>query len=200
MPIMEDEHGTYIMNSRDLRAVGHVARLVAIGVDSLKIEGRTKSRYYVSRTAQLYRRAIDDAVAGRPFNPALITELDGLSNRGYTSGFLGRHPAQDTQNYDTGSSETRSSQFAGEVLLDKDGRAEVETKNRFQVGDHLEVIHPAGNRVVPVTHMKSGNGETVNVASGSPMRVRIPVQAPAEGALPARLIDQAVELAPQFCS
>jgi collagenase-like PrtC family protease len=69
MPIMEDEHGTYIMNSKDLRAVEHVARLVKIGVDSLKIEGRTKSQYYVTRTAQIYRRAIDDAVAGRPFNP-----------------------------------------------------------------------------------------------------------------------------------
>ncbi|WP_293606129.1 U32 family peptidase, partial [Polaromonas sp. UBA4122] len=55
------------------RAVEHVERLVKIGVDSLKIEGRTKSQYYVSRTAQVYRRAIDDASAGRPFNPALIT-------------------------------------------------------------------------------------------------------------------------------
>jgi hypothetical protein len=62
-----------------------VERLVKIGVDSLKIEGRTKSQYYVSRTAQVYRRAIDDAVAGRPFNPELITELEGLSNRGYTA-------------------------------------------------------------------------------------------------------------------
>jgi hypothetical protein len=60
-------------------------RLVKIGVDSLKIEGRTKSQYYVTRTAQTYRRAIDDAVAGRPFNPELITELEGLSNRGYTA-------------------------------------------------------------------------------------------------------------------
>ncbi|MGL4435352.1 MAG: tRNA 5-hydroxyuridine modification protein YegQ, partial [Giesbergeria sp.] len=97
MPIMEDEHGTHIMNSKDLRAVEHVQRLVEIGVDSLKIEGRTKSQYYVSRTAQIYRRAIDDAVAGRPFNPELITELEGLSNRGYTPGFLERRPANDYQ-------------------------------------------------------------------------------------------------------
>jgi putative protease len=66
-------------------------RLTKIGVDSLKIEGRTKSLYYVARTAQVYRRAIDDAVAGRPFNPELlITELEGLSNRGYTGGALTR--------------------------------------------------------------------------------------------------------------
>ena len=64
MPIMEDEMGTYIMNSKDLRAVEHVQRLVEIGIDCLKIEGRTKSHYYTARTAQVYRRAIDDAVAG----------------------------------------------------------------------------------------------------------------------------------------
>ncbi|MFZ3141690.1 tRNA 5-hydroxyuridine modification protein YegQ [Polaromonas sp.] len=187
MPIMEDEHGTYIMNSKDLRAVEHVARLVKIGVDSLKIEGRTKSGYYVSRTAQVYRRAIDDAVAGRPFNPELITELEGLANRGYTSGFLERRPAQDTQNYKSGSSEMRRSQFVGEVRSVRDGWAEVETKNRFQVGDMLEVIHPDGNRTVQVTRMKNLDDEEISVASGSPLRVRIPLEAPANGALLARL-------------
>ena len=189
MPIMEDEHGTYIMNSKDLRAVEHVERLVRIGVDSLKIEGRTKSGYYVSRTAQVYRRAIDDAVAGRPFNPALITELEGLANRGYTSGFLERRPAQDYQNYETGSSEMRRSQFVGEVRALAGGWAEVETKNRFAVGDTLEVIHPEGNRTVAVTAMKNLDGEAISVASGSPMRVRIPLEAPAQGALLARLFD-----------
>ena len=189
MPIMEDEHGTYIMNSKDLRAVEHVERLVKIGVDSLKIEGRTKSQYYVSRTAQVYRRAIDDAVAGRPFNPALITELEGLSNRGYTAGFLERRPSQDYQNYETGSSEMRRSQFVGEVKSEKDGWAEVETKNRFSVGDTLEVIHPSGNRTLEVSAMKNLDGETITVASGSPMRVWIPLEAPADGALLARLFE-----------
>jgi len=189
LPIMEDEHGTYIMNSKDLRAVEHVGRLVSIGVDSLKIEGRTKSGYYVSRTAQVYRRAIDDAVVGRPFNPALIGELEGLANRGYTSGFLERRPAQDYQNYESGGSEMRRSQFVGEVKSLQDGWAEVETKNRFQVGDTLEVIHPGGNRTVPVTAMKNLDGDAITVASGSPMRVRIPLDAPARGALLARLFD-----------
>ncbi|MDI1246093.1 MAG: tRNA 5-hydroxyuridine modification protein YegQ, partial [Rhodoferax sp.] len=88
MPIEEDEHGTYVMNSKDLRAIEHVKRLVDIGVDSLKIEGRTKSPYYVARTVQSYRRAIDDAVAGRDLDPALLGQLEGLANRGYTSGFF----------------------------------------------------------------------------------------------------------------
>ena len=68
MPAFEDEHGTYIMNSRDLRAIQHIEQLVKLGVHSLKIEGRTKSHYYVARTAQAYRKAIDDAVAGRGFD------------------------------------------------------------------------------------------------------------------------------------
>ena len=188
MPIMEDEHGTYIMNSKDLRAVEHVQRLVEIGVDSLKIEGRTKSQYYVSRTAQVYRRAIDDAVAGRAFNPELITELEGLANRGYTSGFLERRPANDYQNYETGSSGARRSQFVAEVKNATDGWAEVETKNRFAVGDTLEIIHPSGNRLVQLTQMRGLEGEELQVAAGSPLRVRIPLDGPAEGALIARLL------------
>jgi putative protease len=187
MPIMEDEHGTYIMNSKDLRAVEHVERLVKIGVDSLKIEGRTKSQYYVSRTAQVYRRAIDDAAAGRPFNPNLITELEGLANRGYTAGFLERRPSNDYQNYETGHSDSHHSQFVGEVKTVQDGWAEVEAKNRFAVGDRLEIIHPSGNRILHLAAMKNLDGQAIEVAPGNPHRVWIPVDGPAEGALVARV-------------
>ena len=187
MPIMEDEHGTYIMNSKDLRAVELVEKLAKIGVDSLKIEGRTKSQYYVARTAQVYRRAIDDAVAGRAFNPQLITELEGLANRGYTSGFLERRPSQDYQNYETGHSVAKRSQFVGEVKGLQDGGAEVETKNRFSVGDWIEIIHPSGNRTVRLDRMKNAEGEAIEVAAGNPLRVWIPVDGPAEHALIARL-------------
>ncbi len=189
MPIMEDEHGTYIMNSKDLRAVEHVQRLVEIGIDSLKIEGRTKSQYYVSRAAQVYRRAIDDAVAGRPFNPALITELEGLSNRGYTAGFLERRPANDYQNYETGSSESQRSRFVGEVKSVADGWAEVETKNRFAVGDLIEIVHPSGNRTVRLMQMNNLDGEALQVASGSPLRVRIALDGNVDGALLARVFE-----------
>jgi putative protease len=189
MPIMEDEHGTYIMNSKDLRAVEHVDRLTRIGVDSLKIEGRTKSLYYVARTAQVYRRAIDDAVAGRPFNPELLLELEGLANRSYTGGLLERRPSQDYQNYVTGHSVAHRSQFVGEVRsVREDGWAEVETKNRFAVGDTIEVIHPAGNRRVQLDRMTNLDGEPVEVASGSPVRVWVPLGGPSDGALLARML------------
>ncbi|MFO1261838.1 MAG: tRNA 5-hydroxyuridine modification protein YegQ [Rhodoferax sp.] len=188
MPIMEDEHGTYIMNSKDLRAVEHVERLVHIGVDSLKIEGRTKSLYYVARTAQVYRRAIDDAVAGRPFNPALMLELEGLANRGYTSGFLERRPSQDYQNYITGHSDIGHSHFVGEVRSVVGGWAEVEVKNKFSVGDRMEVIHPSGNHIVTLEQMRNLDGEAISVAPGSPLQVRIPLEDRYAGALLARLL------------
>src|SRR5690606_12083866 len=116
MPMEEDEHGTYILNSRDLRALEHVQRLVEIGVDSLKIEGRTKSGYYVARTAQAYRRAIDDAVSGRGFDPSLLADLEGLANRGYTDGFYQRHHASDYQNYLQAHSASNVRRYVGDVL------------------------------------------------------------------------------------
>ena len=190
IPIMEDAHGTYIMNSKDLRAVEYVERLARIGVDSLKIEGRTKSLYYVSRTAQIYRRAIDDAVAGRPFNPALITELEGLSNRGYTPGFLERRPAQDYQNYETGSSQTQRSQFVGEVSRTqaRDGWLQVDVKNRFAVGDRMEIIHPSGNQTITLQAMQNLDGQGIQVANGSPLQVWLPLDARYAGALLARMV------------
>ena len=197
MPIMEDEHGTYIMNSKALRAVEHVARLTQIGVDSLKIEGRTKSLYYVARTAQVYRRAIDDAVAGRPFNPELLIELEGLSNRGYTGGLLERRPSNDYQNYISGHSVTQRSQYVGEVL-GTEGLADaglsgdwvlVETKNHFAVGDLIEVVHPSGNTTVRLQEMRNVEGQPVQVAQGSPVRVWIPLPARYSGALLARVVE-----------
>ena len=189
MPIMEDEHGTYIMNSKDLRAVEQVAELAKIGVDSLKVEGRTKSVYYVARVAQAYRKAIDDAVAGRPFDYSLLAELEGLANRGYTTGFLERHQTQEYQNYLEGHSLSKQSQYVGQVsAIDADGWATVDVKNRFAVGDTLEIIHPAGNQTVVLQAMKRG-GEAAEVAPGNGIQVQIPDMQGKEKALVARILN-----------
>jgi U32 family peptidase len=190
MPIMEDEHGTYIMNSKDLRAVEHIERLVKIGIDSLKIEGRTKSTYYVARTAQVYRKAIDDAVADLPFDPTLLGQLEGLANRGYTDGFYQRHHSNETQNYLRGYSESNRSQYVGDVTaIDEiNGMAEILVKNRFQIGDHLEIIHPSGNRVIQLEQMQNLDGAMIHVAPGSGHRVRIPLKGSIEKAFVARFI------------
>ncbi|OGS83886.1 MAG: U32 family peptidase [Gallionellales bacterium GWA2_59_43] len=176
MPVLEDEHGTYIMNSKDLRAVEHVERLVKIGVDSLKVEGRTKSIYYVARTAQVYRQAIDDAVKGRPFNLELLGALDALANRGYTDGFYERHHTHEQQNYMRGHSESFRQQYVGDIVSCADGMAEIDVKNKFQVGDKLEIVHPSGNSIVELKEMKSLEGVAITVAPGSGHRVRIPLQ------------------------
>ncbi|MCG9082149.1 prephenate-dependent tRNA uridine(34) hydroxylase TrhP [Laribacter hongkongensis] len=188
MPVMEDEHGTYIMNSKDLRAIELVEKLVRIGVDSLKIEGRTKSLYYVARTAQAYRQAIDDAVAGRPFDWSLLSQLDSLANRGYTPGFLERHQTQDYQNYLHGHSKATQSQYVGDVIgIHADGRAVIEVKNRFAVGDRLELLLPAGNRTLTLAALADTEGRPVEVAPGNGHRVLADLGAGVDGALISRL-------------
>ncbi len=188
MPIFEDEHGTYIMNSKDLRAVEHVGRLAEIGVDSLKVEGRTKSLYYVARAAQVYRRAIDDAADGKPFDPALLAELEGLANRGYTDGFYERHHTQEYQNYMRGHSESSRSLYVGDVRSIDSGMAVISVKNRFQVGDRLEIIHPSGNRTVELESMQDVEGHAIEVAPGDGHLVRIPLESGLEHALIARFL------------
>jgi len=174
MPVFEDEHGTYIMNSKDLRAVQHVARLARMGVDSLKIEGRTKSFFYAARTAQIYRMAIDDAIAGRDFNMDLMVALDGMANRGYTEGFYRRHVPDAYQNYENGSSRSDSQRFVGEVI-DNDGELmTVEVKNRIRVGDQLELMLPSGNRRFTLEHMQDRNGQAMDIAPGSGYVVQMP--------------------------
>ncbi len=177
LPIMEDENGTYIMNSKDLRAIEHIQRLVEIGIDSLKIEGRTKSHYYVARTAQSYRQAIDDALAGRPFQPELIGVLDNLANRGYTDGFYQRHHTHEQQNYISGYSKSHQQQFCGEIRAydPATGLAEIEVKNKFSVGDKLELILPTGNQDIVVEKMVNLYGHALDEASGSGYEVKIPL-------------------------
>ncbi len=167
MPAYEDEHGTYIMNSRDLRAVQHVERLVKMGIHSLKIEGRTKSHYYVARTAQVYRTAIDNAVAGRPFDMGLMSELEHLANRGYTEGFYRRHVPSEYQNYEVGHSSNPNQQFVGEAMACDGERMTVNVKNYFEVGDTLELISPAGNRTFTLQGIADRAGSAVSEAPGS---------------------------------
>lgn len=174
IPAYEDEHGTYIMNSRDLRAVQHVAELAKMGVHSLKIEGRTKSTYYVARTTQIYRRAIDEAVRNVPFDMSLMDELEALSNRGYTEGFLRRHPPQEYQTYEQGSSFLGTQQVVGTVSADDGQWLTVEVKNKFARGDLLELISPAGNLKFSTDFMENLHGQPVALAPGSGHRVRIP--------------------------
>ncbi|MDR0588106.1 MAG: U32 family peptidase C-terminal domain-containing protein [Burkholderiales bacterium] len=174
MEIDEDEHGTYILNSRDLRAVQHIQQLTDIGIDCFKIEGRTKSHYYCARVTRVYRRAIDDAVCRRPFNPQLLTELNALANRGYTEGFFNRHAAEDTQNYADGASSSFTERFVAEVehYDETTGYSDLIVKNHFEVGDTLTLITPDETRTRVLTALWNQDHQPINVAPGSGHRVR----------------------------
>ena len=173
----EDEHGTYFMNSKDLRAVQHVERLTQMGIHSLKIEGRTKSYFYCARTAQIYRKAIDDALAGKPFDSSLLTQLEGLANRGYTEGFLRRHVHSEYQNYENGSSSFDHQQYCGEILERNGDYLKVDVKNRFVVGDVLELMTTSGNITFELTEILDKKGNPILEAKGSGHVVEIPVPA-----------------------
>jgi putative protease len=183
MPIEEDEHGTYIMNSRDLRAVEHVHRLVDIGVDCLKIEGRTKSYYYTARATQIYRRAIDDAVSGKKFDPQLMTELENLAHRGYTDGFFERHAPQELQRYRDSSSRSQRQIFAGEVMqFDRPAsRVLIDIKNKISVGDEMELITTDGNYNFTLLKMTDKKGADIDCAPGNGHQVWIDIDKNIDG-------------------
>jgi putative protease len=175
MPAFEDEHGTYIMNSKDLRAVQHVEKLTQIGIDSFKIEGRTKSVYYVARTSQVYRKAIDDALLGQPFDMGLMDELEGMANRGFTEGFYRRHPPGEYQNYERGISTSSKQQFVGAILDRNENWLTVDVKNRFEAGDRLQLMTTSGNISFALPTIIDRNGNASNEAPGSGHIVKIPV-------------------------
>jgi len=178
MPAYEDEHGTYIMNSKDLRAVQHVERLLKMGIHSLKIEGRTKSHYYAARTAQVYRRAIDDASSGKAFDMNLMLQLEHLANRGYTEGFYRRHVPSEYQNYNEGNSNNSKQQFVGEVIAydTETQQLKIDVKNHFEQGDVMELFTPEGNISFTLGNLKNLQHENISVAPGSGHTVYISLE------------------------
>ena len=143
-------------------------KLTALGVHSLKIEGRTKSFYYCARTAQVYRKAIDDAAAGKPFDESLMDTLESLAHRGYTEGFLRRHTHDEYQNYEYGYSISERQQFVGEFTgkRNEQGMAEVAVKNKFLLGDEVEMMTPQGNIVFKIEKILNRKNENVEAALG----------------------------------
>jgi U32 family peptidase len=143
-PVLEDESGTFIFNSRDLCLLGHLPELVESGVASLKIEGRMKGINYVASVLRVYRQALDGYLAdpaGWLCRSEWLEELAKLSHRGYTTGFLFGEPRAVGQEYD--SAYIRSHEFVGLVEeLRGDGSTVVEVRNRIRIGDELEFVGP----------------------------------------------------------
>ncbi|THB68074.1 MAG: U32 family peptidase [Gammaproteobacteria bacterium] len=175
MPISEDEHGTYILNSKDLRAIRYINDLYKAGINSVKIEGRTKSHYYVARAVKTYREALNDAATGNPFNEKLLEELDGLSNREYTEGFFRKCNPAETQNYETGNSISKKQRFIGEILDYNNNGTEitVDVKNRFSVGDNVQLIATNGDIHFTIESITDGDNNSIDAAPGSGYIVKL---------------------------
>lgn len=156
-PIEEDERGTYILNSKDLCMIKHLKELEEAGVCSFKIEGRMKSEYYVACTVNAYRRAIN----GEDVD---ISELEKSSHRLFTTGFY--FGEKDKECF-TSSSPVQTHEFMALVLEDaKDGYVKIEQRNRFKVGDILEVLSPDENfnKKIKITEIKNLKGELIDDA------------------------------------
>ncbi len=177
MPIDEDEHGTYIMNAKDLSTIQIVNDLISAGISSLKIEGRTKSHYYVSMITRAYRWAIDRSVQNETLTPEVLNEVYSVANRGYVTGFLERNPLQDGQNYEESHSKQLSRQFTG--LIDHwdaaSRRARIRVRNRFETGDQLELVTPQETIPFQLDSMYDEEGNTLTAAHGGGKDVWLPL-------------------------
>ena len=138
-PIGEDEGGAYIMNSRDMCMIDHIPELMAAGLDSLKIEGRAKSAYYAAAVTAAYRHAIDAAAAGKPMDSVWRAEVEKVSHRPYSTGFWFGQPGQ----YTGDARFIREWQVVAVVTAcDAAGNATLSLRNKFSVGDELELVGP----------------------------------------------------------
>lgn len=138
LPIEEDERGTYILNSKDLCLVNHIKELIDAGITSFKVEGRMKSTYYVANVINTYRRAIDNYYNNKEADFDYIEELEKTSNRAFTLGFYFEKEA----NINLESSKYKQTyDFIALVKEDnKDGYVKVEHRNKFKVGDEVEIL------------------------------------------------------------
>ena len=180
MPIEEDEHGTYIMNSKDLRAIEFLGPLKKAGVVSFKIEGRCKSIYYLSLVTRAYRRAIDDLEKNKDFNPRRIEEIGKTANRGFTSAFLISAANRETERFDSPQEPHQPQIFGGQVVNERSGWMEVDVRNRIELGDEAECLSPGGQYKFKINAMETVSGESISVAHGGNGTVWVKSEGPVE--------------------
>ena len=179
-PIEEDERGTYLLSAYDLNMLTHLPELTAAGIASLKIEGRMKTEYYVATVVGAYRRALNALAESENAYRSLLPELEGelrkASHRAFNTGFYFGPPAPMAG----AAGFTQEMEYVARVESWRDGRAVLRLKNRFYVGDTMELLCPSGSfpfRVEGITLTDSG--EQVNTVSIAGQRVTIPLPHPA---------------------
>jgi len=180
MPVFENERGTFIFNSKDLCMIEHIPEIIKAGVNSVKIEGRMKSSYYVATVVRAYREVIDTYYRegeNYKFDPVWLEEVSKASHRNFTTGFYYKKPGSEDQEYSS-SSYIREYDFVGLVRkYDKDtGIAEVEQRNRMFTGDEIEVVVPGkGYFTQIIKSMKNEEGEVITSAPHPQMTVYMPM-------------------------
>ena len=178
--IYEDGAMTHIMNSRDLCMIDHVDDLLKSGVVSLKIEGRMKSSYYAAVVTNAYRKAIDAALADVPLSKIWQQEVYKVSHREYSTGFY-REPAGPGQQLSGGIYTSQCAVAAFVESCDDDGEAVLSQRNKFGIGDTLELLTPDDEPVkFTVTDLRDDSGKEIESAPHPMMRIRtkLPIQAP----------------------
>lgn len=179
--IDEDENGTYIMNAKDLCVIEHLKELRDAGICSFKVEGRTKSVYYAAMISRIYRKAIDDMMAGREFDKNLLVELEKVANRGYHKGFVTGNLGHHSQEYKHSTSRNFSQKFAGIVLgkSEKENFVKIEARHRLRPGEEIEIISPTETQKAVVGQVLNEKYEAVPQAGGGGLvfHVELPVKA-----------------------
>ena len=177
IPVYENDRGTYVMSSKDLCMIEYLDRLADAGVDSFKIEGRTKGINYVAGVIKTYREAVD-ALKTRPYRikEEWLREISMFSSRGYTTGmFLGKQPDAG-YNHDDENIHRMSHEFVGIVQSVKNGKAGIALRNNLKTGDSIEFLSTGlENKIFKVMEISDANGITVD-SGRNEETVYIPVE------------------------
>ena len=169
MPVYENERGTYIFNSKDLCMIEHIPEMIDAGIDSFKIEGRMKTALYVATVARTYRKAIDDYMESeekyRKNMDWYKTEISKCTYRQFTTGFYFGKPDEQTQIYDSNTYVNEYIYLGTVEEKDKEGRAKISQRNKFCVGDTIEIMKPDGRNIeTTVLSLTTQEGESVESA------------------------------------
>lgn len=183
MPVYENERGTYIFNSKDLCMIEHIPELIDAGIDSLKIEGRMKTALYVATVARTYRRAIDDYQKDpelyRKNMPWYLDQISNCTYRQFTTGFFFGKPDENTQIYDS-NTYNKEYTYLGIVGEVKSGLCRIEQRNKFSVGEMIEIMKPNGRNVeVEVKRILNEEGEEQESAPHSKQVLYVELSEPA---------------------
>ena len=151
MPVFENERGTYIFNSKDLCMIEHMDDIINSGIDSLKIEGRMKTALYVATVARTYRKAIDDYMESpekyQANMPWYQEQISNCTYRQFTTGFFYGKPDENTQIYDNNTYQKEYTYLGFAEAVDERGFAQITQRNKFSVGETIEIMKPDGQNV-----------------------------------------------------